>query len=68
MSLIGIDDHGNLRSEETHQFKDSSLGRIPVEREVNAFGDVGEWYSGGTPCTPAENTGTFLGEEKNVHV
>lgn len=27
----GIDKHGNLRSEETHQFKDSSLGRIPVE-------------------------------------
>lgn len=27
----GIDEHGNLRSEETHQFKDSPLGRIPVE-------------------------------------
>ena len=27
----GIDEHGNLRSEQTHQFKDSSLGRIPVE-------------------------------------
>ena len=30
----GIDQHGNLRSEETHQFKDSPLGRIPVEWEV----------------------------------
>jgi len=30
----GIDRHGNLRSEQTHQFKDSSLGRIPVEWEV----------------------------------
>jgi type I restriction enzyme S subunit len=30
----GIDEHGNLRSEETHQFKDSPLGRIPVEWEV----------------------------------
>jgi len=27
----GIDEHGNLRSEKTHQFKDSPLGRIPVE-------------------------------------
>ena len=29
----GIDDHGNLRSEQTHKFKDSPLGRIPVEWE-----------------------------------
>lgn len=27
----GIDEHGNLRSEATHQFKDSPLGRIPME-------------------------------------
>jgi len=27
----GIDEHGNIRSEETHEFKDSPLGRIPVE-------------------------------------
>jgi len=27
----GIDEYGNLRSEQTHQFKDSPLGRIPVE-------------------------------------
>jgi type I restriction enzyme S subunit len=25
----GIDEHGNIRSEETHKFKDSPLGRIP---------------------------------------
>lgn len=30
----GIDEHGNLRSEKTHLFKDSKLGRIPVEWEV----------------------------------
>jgi type I restriction enzyme, S subunit len=30
----GIDEKGNLRSEETHRFKDSPLGRIPVEWEV----------------------------------
>lgn len=27
----GIDEHGNLRSEQTHEFKDSPLGRIPSE-------------------------------------
>lgn len=30
----GIDKYGNLRSEETHEFKDSPLGRIPVGWEV----------------------------------
>ncbi|MCF7556676.1 restriction endonuclease subunit S [Pseudomonas petrae] len=30
----GIDKHGNLRSEATHVFKDSPLGRIPVEWDV----------------------------------
>lgn len=33
----GIDENGNLRSEETHQFKDSPLGRIPVEWEVKTL-------------------------------
>ena len=27
----GIDENGNIRSEETHEFKDSELGRIPME-------------------------------------
>lgn len=30
----GIDEHGNLRSEQTHQFKDSPLGRVPIEWDV----------------------------------
>jgi type I restriction enzyme S subunit len=33
----GIDEHGNLRSEETHQFKDSPFGKIPVEWEVKTL-------------------------------
>ena len=36
----GIDEHGNLRSEQTHQFKDSPLGRIPVEWEVKPLKDL----------------------------
>lgn len=30
----GIDEHGNIRSEATHAFKDSPLGKIPVEWDV----------------------------------
>ena len=44
----GIDEHGNLRSEQTHQFKDSQLGRIPVEWEVVQLGNVSEISSGVT--------------------
>ncbi len=33
----GIDEHGNLRSEATHAFKDSPLGRIPVEWDIVAL-------------------------------
>ena len=33
----GIDEHGNLRSEQFHEFKDSPLGRIPVEWEVRSL-------------------------------
>jgi type I restriction enzyme S subunit len=36
----GIDEHGNLRSEQTHEFKDSALGRIPVEWNANALGNL----------------------------
>ena len=35
----GIDEHGNLRSEQTHQFKDSPLGRIPVEWDVGPISE-----------------------------
>lgn len=36
----GIDEHGRIRSEATHAFKDSPLGRIPVEWKYCALGDV----------------------------
>lgn len=36
----GIDEHGNIRTEQTHAFKDSELGRIPVEWEVKTVGEV----------------------------
>lgn len=36
----GIDENGNLRSEETHEFKDSPLGRIPVEWRAGNVADM----------------------------
>ena len=38
----GIDEHDNLRSEQTHKFKYSPLGRIPVEWEVKRLGESSE--------------------------
>ena len=42
----GIDEQGNLRSKETHPFKDSPLGRIPVEWEPSSLGKLATFYSG----------------------
>lgn len=36
----GIDEKGQIRSEQTHKFKDSPLGRIPEEWEVVKLGEV----------------------------
>lgn len=43
----GIDEHGQLRSEATHAFKDSPLGRIPVEWEVKQLDSVAEFVTSG---------------------
>jgi len=45
----GIDEHGNLRSEQTHQFKDSPLGRIPMEWNVEMLDVLATRGSGHTP-------------------
>ena len=42
----GIDENGNRRSEETHEFKDSPLGRIPVEWEVQRLEQSVEFWDG----------------------
>jgi len=36
----GIDEHGNIRFEATHEFKDSPLGRIPKEWDVVRLGAI----------------------------
>ncbi len=42
----GIDEHGNLRSERTHKFKDSPLGRIPVEWDVKRLEECVDFWDG----------------------
>ncbi|MDA2928403.1 restriction endonuclease subunit S [Acidobacteria bacterium AH-259-O06] len=36
----GIDEHGNIRSEETHEFKNSPLGRIPIKWDASPLGTL----------------------------
>ena len=44
----GIDEHGNLRSEQTHEFKDSPLGRIPMEWDIASVGSVAKSVTSGS--------------------
>jgi len=43
----GIDEKGNIRSEKTHKFKDSPIGRIPEEWEVVRLGEAFYIKAGG---------------------
>ncbi len=44
----GIDEHGQLRTEQTHAFKDSPLGRIPVAWDVQTLDSVSEFVTSGS--------------------
>ena len=44
----GIDKAGNIRSEATHEFKDSLLGRIPMAWEVKTLASVSEFITSGS--------------------
>jgi len=45
----GVDKLNNIRSDITHEFEESRVGSIPIEWHVRSLGNVGEWFSGGTP-------------------
>lgn len=44
----GIDEHGNIRSESTHSFKDSPLGRIPIEWGDGSLESVASFITSGS--------------------
>jgi len=73
----GIDEHGNLRSPETHPFKDSPLGRIPVEWDARELSEVvdlrvgyafkSSWFAeDGVRLLRGENVGTGKADWKDT--
>lgn len=67
----GIDKNGNIRSEETYEFKDSPLGRIPKEWECVTIGDIADRLrSGVTPRGGSDvyqKEGVMLIRSQNVY-
>ena len=67
----GIDERGNIRSEETHEFKDSALGRIPKEWDCLTIDDIASRLrSGVTPRGGSEvylKEGIMLIRSQNVY-
>ena len=57
----GIDENGNLRSEETHEFKGSPLGRIPVEWDVRNINSMSDFVTSG-----ARGWAQYYGDEGAV--
>jgi len=43
----GIDDEGRIRTESTHEFKDTEIGRVPVEWEVNSLDYIADSFKNG---------------------
>lgn len=63
----GIDEHGNIRSEAIHAFKDSPLGRIPVEWGVAPLKSYISFLSYGfTNPMPEAVDGPYLVTAANV--
>ncbi len=64
----GIDKDGNLRSEDTHEFKNSPLGRIPVEWETKNLEDLTIRIGDGIHSTPnySEHTDYFFINGNNL--
>jgi type I restriction enzyme S subunit len=54
----GIDEKGNIRSEKTHKFKDSPLGRIPEEWNTKTIKEICSLRRGASP-RPIDNPAYF---------
>ena len=66
----GIDENGQIRSEKTHKFKDSPLGRISEELAIKSIGDIAEYIGSGiTPKGGSkvyQKSGIMLIRSQNV--
>jgi type I restriction enzyme S subunit len=67
----GIDEDGNIRREETHKFKNSPLGRIPIEWKGVSIGSISEYIGSGVTPRGGSNvyqaTGIMLIRSQNVY-
>lgn len=67
----GIDESGKTRSEETHKFKDSPLGRIPIEWDIKNIDYISKLVrSGVTPRGGSEvygHTGIMFLRSQNIY-
>lgn len=62
----GIDEQGNIRSEETHEFKDSPLGRIPVEWDDLKMKNVSQINQG--LQIAIKNRKRYEGQNRHVYI
>lgn len=71
MLTCGIDEQGKIRSEETHEFKDSVLGRIPVEWDIVSIGNISEHIGSGVTPRGGSNvyqtSGIMLLRSQNIY-
>lgn len=58
----GIDEKGNIRSEQTHEFKDSPLGRIPKEWEWEKLSKISSISRGKFTPRPRNNPIYYNGD------
>lgn len=58
----GIDENGNIRSEQTHEFKDSPLGRIPKEWECEKLSKISSISRGKFTPRPRNNPIYYNGD------
>jgi type I restriction enzyme, S subunit len=58
----GIDEHGNIRSEATHEFKDSPLGRIPKEWECVNLGENIELHNNKRKPISSKERANMIGD------
>ena len=64
----GVDEHGHIRYEATHEFKDSPLGKIPKEWEVNELRHHISYISYGfTNPMPEAGDGPYLVTAININ-
>ncbi len=58
----GIDKNGNIRTEQTHEFKDSPLGRIPKEWECLSLGSCIELHNNKRKPISAQVRSKMIGD------